>query len=159
MVKPVVCAMSGGVDSSVAAFLLREQGEEVIGVSMQVWDYRKNGGCDSKATCCSPDDFTDARVVASKIDIPYYVFDFENTFRERVIDQFVNTYKIGKTPNPCVECNNHVKFKELRERAEDLGAKSVATGHYARVKEVDGELSLLRGVDREKSHIRLILRR
>jgi tRNA-uridine 2-sulfurtransferase len=146
----VVVAMSGGVDSSVAALLLKQQGVDIVGVSMQVWDYRKNGGCDSKATCCSPDDFTDARMVASKVGIPYYVFDFERTFREKVIDNFVETYKRGYTPNPCVDCNNKVKFAELRERAVALGYSSVATGHYAQVKKSDSGFHLMRGVDVEK---------
>lgn len=146
----VVVAMSGGVDSSVAALLLKEQGVDAVGVSMQVWDYRNNGGCLSRATCCAPDDFTDARVSASKIGIPYYVFDFEKTFKKEVIDNFVSSYQNGITPNPCIDCNSRVKFKELRERARSFGANKVATGHYAQIKESNGKLRLYRGADREK---------
>jgi len=146
----IVVAMSGGVDSSVAAMLLKQQGYEPVGVSMQVWDYRKNGGCDSRATCCSPDDFTDARKVAAKIGIPYYVFDFEESFREKVIDKFIDTYKRGLTPNPCVDCNNKVKFRELRDRASGFGCKAVATGHFARVEKRESGYHLLRGCDRAK---------
>jgi len=142
-----VIAMSGGVDSSVSALLLKQQNIDAVGVSMQVWDYRNNGGCDSKATCCSPDDFTDARLVASKIGIPYYVFDFEKVFKKEVIDKFISTYQEGETPNPCVDCNNKVKFLELRNRAKSFGCKNVATGHFARVKETDQGFHLLRGVD------------
>lgn len=147
----VVVAMSGGVDSSVAALLLAREGVEAVGVSMQVWDYRQNGGCSSRATCCSPDDFTDARLVAAKVGIPYYVFDFEKTFRQKVIDKFVDSYLNGITPNPCIECNSRVKFSELRDRARALGADAVATGHYARiVTKPRGDLCLLRGIDRDK---------
>ena len=142
--------MSGGVDSSVSALLLKETGEDAIGVSMQVWDYRQNGGCDSKATCCSPDDFTDARMVAAKIGLPYYVFDFEESFREKVIDNFVETYKQGKTPNPCVDCNNKVKFRELRQRAKTLGCGKVATGHFAQVEKSKEGYRLIRGKDENK---------
>lgn len=147
---PTVVAMSGGVDSSVAALLLAKEEVPIIGVSMQVWDYRKNGGCSSKATCCSPDDFTDARKVAAKIDIPYYVFDFENTFRKEVIDNFSNTYARGETPNPCIDCNQKVKFKELRERARALNCEKVATGHYAQIEKTDRGFHLYRSVDLQK---------
>jgi len=146
----VVVAMSGGVDSSVAALLLHEQGVETVGVSMQVWDYRKNGGCGSKATCCSPDDFTDARKVAARIGVPYYVFDFEETFKKEVIDKFVYTYNQGLTPNPCIDCNSKVKFKELRNRALSFGCKSVATGHFAIIEQDADGFHLLRGLDRDK---------
>ena len=143
-------AMSGGVDSSVSALLLKQQGVDAIGVSMQVWDYRQNGGCSSRATCCAPDDFTDARMVAAKIGIPYYVFDLEDVFRERVIDKFVSTYEAGSTPNPCIDCNNQVKFKELRQRAASIGCDTVATGHFARILRDQSGYHLLRGVDRDK---------
>ncbi len=146
----IVVAMSGGVDSSVAALLLKQQNQAVVGISMQVWDYRKNGGCESKATCCSPDDFTDARTVAASIGVPYYVFDFEKVFEQEVINRFVETYKRGLTPNPCVDCNSRVKFSELRKRAESLGCAAVATGHYAQVEKSAAGYHLLRGVDSKK---------
>ncbi len=146
----IVVAMSGGVDSSVAALLLRDQGYDCIGISMQVWDYRNNGGSCTRATCCAPDDFTDARKVASKVGIPYYVFDFEKIFRTEVIDTFVATYARGETPNPCIECNNKVKFKALRDRAEAFGCSHVATGHYARIRQDEEGFHLLRGNDLDK---------
>lgn len=142
--------MSGGVDSSVAALLLAREGRNAIGVSMQVWDYRNNGGCQSRATCCAPDDFTDARKVAAHIGIPYYVFDFEKKFRADVIDVFVESYFRGVTPNPCIDCNSKVKFQALRERGTSLGATSVATGHYARITEDADGFHLLRSTDRAK---------
>lgn len=146
----VVVAMSGGVDSSVAAQILKNQGVPIVGVSMQVWDYRNNGGSCSKATCCSPDDFTDARKVAFKLGVPYYVVDFEKTFRAEVIDKFVSTYLNAQTPNPCVDCNQKVKFKELRGRARSFGCGAVATGHYARIEQDQAGYHLLRGVDPDK---------
>ncbi|MFO0416139.1 MAG: MnmA/TRMU family protein, partial [Pseudomonadota bacterium] len=146
----VVVAMSGGVDSSVAAALLAKQGYPLIGVSMQVWDYKKNSSENSRATCCSPADFCDARMVASKLDIPFYVVDFEETFEREVINRFVETYQRGLTPNPCIDCNSKVKFRELRERASYFGCSHVATGHYARVRESEQGFHLLRGRDRDK---------
>ncbi|MCB0352719.1 MAG: tRNA 2-thiouridine(34) synthase MnmA [Bdellovibrionales bacterium] len=148
--QPIVTAMSGGVDSSVAAALMAEQGLPIVGVSMQVWDYRRNGGCESRATCCSPDDFTDARQVAAKIGIPYYVFDLEEKFNKEVIQKFIDSYHEGETPNPCIDCNNKVKFRELRSRALSLGASGVATGHYARIEARGDGFHLLRGKDRAK---------
>jgi len=147
----VVCAMSGGVDSSAAALLLDEQGYRVVGISMQVWDYRKNGGASSRATCCSPADFEDARTVAASKGIPFYVFDFESSFKGAVIDPFVRSYLEGETPNPCLECNRKVKFKELRNRARALGAEKVATGHYAQILELpEGGYGLFTGADETK---------
>jgi tRNA-specific 2-thiouridylase len=146
----VVVAMSGGVDSSVAAYLLAQQGLPIIGVAMQVWDYKKTSSENSRATCCSPADFCDARMVASKLSIPFYVVDFEKTFEREVIQKFVDTYEQGLTPNPCIDCNNRVKFRELRERALGFGCSHVATGHYARIKQSDAGYHLLRGRDLEK---------
>ena len=146
----VVVAMSGGVDSSVAALLLTQAGYETVGISMQVWDYRQHGGCDSRRSCCAPDDFNDARKVAAKLEIPYYVFDFEQTFRREVIEHFVQSYAQGLTPNPCVECNNKVKFRELRDRAFAFGCRAVATGHYARVSASPRGPRLMRPKDKEK---------
>lgn len=150
MTETIVVAMSGGVDSSVAALLLAKEGKSVVGVSMQVWDYRNNGGCSSRATCCAPDDFTDARRVAARAGIPYYVFDFEQHFRKEVIDRFIDSYAQGVTPNPCIDCNSKVKFKELRNRALTFGATSIATGHYAQIKKSDAGFHLMRGADDNK---------
>lgn len=149
--KPaVVVAMSGGVDSSVAAYLLAKQGYPLVGVSMQVWDYKQNSTENSRATCCSPADFCDARMVADALDMPFYVVDFEATFQQEVIQRFVDTYKQGLTPNPCIDCNSRVKFRELRKRALGFGCGVVATGHYARIKRSSEGYHLLRGVDRNK---------
>ncbi len=149
--QTVVVAMSGGVDSAAAAILLNKAGAKVVGVSMQVWDYRAGGGNASRATCCSPADFNDAREVAEKADFPFYVFDFEDSFSESVINPFVKSYLEGKTPNPCLECNRKVKFRELRKRASGLGAEFVATGHYAQVKDLpSGEKGLFTGADQNK---------
>lgn len=146
----VAVAMSGGVDSSVAALLLKEQGYNAIGISMQVWDYRNHGGSSSRATCCAPNDFLDARRVAGRIGVPYYVFNFEEEFRSEVIERFVTTYERGETPNPCIDCNQRVKFRALRQRAAGVGAPVVATGHYAQVFRDAAGWHLGRGVDPDK---------
>lgn len=152
--KPrAVVAMSGGVDSSVTAALLKEQGYDVIGMTMQIWDYNKFASkhdCDSTGSCCSPDDVHDARRVAEALDIPFYVVNFEQAFQREVIDRFCDDYFSGLTPNPCVLCNQVLKFELLLRRARELEAQVLATGHYAVIKETAGQFHLHQGVDDAK---------
>lgn len=132
MAEKVLVAMSGGVDSAVAALLLIEQGYEVVGVNLRTWDYEAVA-CDTrKKSCCSPRDVEDARDTGIHLDIPFYVVRIEKAFKESVMDRFVLDYVSGRTPNPCVECNTFVKFGILFEKARSLGIDRIATGHYAR---------------------------
>jgi tRNA-specific 2-thiouridylase len=145
----IVVAMSGGVDSSVAAALLAEQGHDVIGVSMQLYDQRE--GQTGFGTCCTIDDLHDARRVAAAIGIPHYILNFENRFDEQVVSNFIREYAAGRTPIPCAHCNSDLKFATLLERALGFGAERLATGHYARIERAaDGTLLLRRGFDRGK---------
>lgn len=134
--KKVVVGMSGGVDSSVAAYLLKEQGYDVIGVTMQIWQdedeftQEKNGGC------CGLSAVDDARRVAERLDIPYYVMNFKREFKENVMDYFVAEYLKGRTPNPCIACNRYVKWEALLKRSLEIGADYIATGHYARIEKL-----------------------
>jgi tRNA-uridine 2-sulfurtransferase len=145
----IVVAMSGGVDSSVAAALLAEQGHDVIGVSMQLYD--QSEGQTGFGTCCTIDDLYDARRVAAAIGIPHYIVNFETQFDEQVIANFVSEYGAGRTPIPCAHCNADVKFATLLERAVGFGADALATGHYARVEHLDdGTYRLRRGADESK---------
>jgi tRNA-uridine 2-sulfurtransferase len=144
----VLVAMSGGVDSSVAAALMLAEGHDVIGVTMKMWS-GPNGEAPTSG-CCTVSDTEDARRVAAQLDIPYYVLDYTDRFQTGVIDRFVGDYLYGRTPNPCVECNRTVKFHHLLEQAEDFDCGVLVTGHYARIRTVDGRLQLLRGVDPAK---------
>jgi tRNA-specific 2-thiouridylase len=140
--------MSGGVDSSVAAALLAEQGHDVIGLSMQLYDQR---GEQTFGSCCTLDDLYDARRVATALGIPHYILNFERQFQETVISNFVREYASGRTPLPCAHCNSDMKFSTLLERARGLGAEQVATGHYARVeKTAEGRWLLRRSADADK---------
>ncbi len=150
----VVVAMSGGVDSSVAAAFLKERGFEVVGISMQLWDYSEGGESGGGATggsCCSLEDIHDARRVADALEIPFYVVNMERPFLSEVVDYFVKGYMDGETPNPCIKCNEVMKFRLLMRKALELDAGFLATGHYARITVDDGgTYHLLKGLDEGK---------
>lgn len=147
----VVVAMSGGVDSSVAAALLKEQGYDVIGISLKLWDYDEAERKLTGKTCCSLDDIADAKDVCDTLGIPFYAFNHKPEFQKQVIDRFVSEYAQGRTPNPCVFCNQYIKFDVLLKEAEKLGAKYLATGHYARIEKTeDGKHHLVKGKDASK---------
>ena len=134
--KKVVVGMSGGVDSSVAAWLLKNQGYDVIGVTMQIWQDEEEAAMEEHGGCCGLSAVDDARRVAAALDIPYYVMNFKKEFKENVIDYFIDDYLHGRTPNPCIACNRYVKWESLLKRSLDIGAEYVATGHYARVEKL-----------------------
>ena len=131
--KRVVVGMSGGVDSSVAAYLLQEQGYEVIGVTMQIWQDEARQVQEENGGCCGLSAVEDARRVAGQLDIPHYVMNFRKEFKSRVIDYFVEEYLAGRTPNPCIACNRYVKWESMLRRSLEIGADYIATGHYARI--------------------------
>ncbi len=146
----VVVAMSGGVDSSVAAALLADAGCDVVGVTMKLWNYADVGGnVHNDARCCSAEAFDDARLIAGKMGFPFYVIDLAEQFRRDVINDFISEYQAGRTPNPCVVCNTKIKWSVLEERAQMMNADFLATGHYARIEQDDqtGRYRLLRGID------------
>ena len=131
--KKVVVGMSGGVDSSVAAYLLKEQGYDVIGVTMQIWQEEDQFTQQENGGCCGLSAVDDARRVAQMLEIPYYVMNFRKEFQKSVIDYFVEDYLEGRTPNPCIACNRYVKWESLLKRSLEIGADYIATGHYAKI--------------------------
>lgn len=147
--KKAIIAMSGGVDSSVAALFMKEKGYECIGATMKLYE-NEDIGISREKTCCSLDDIEDARAVARKLGMPYYVFNFKGEFEEKVINNFIETYEHGGTPNPCIECNRHLKFEKLMLRMQELQYDYVVTGHYADIEYKDGRYLLKKGVDLSK---------
>lgn len=147
----VVVGMSGGVDSSVAAYLLKEQGYDVIGVTMQIWPDEERSVKEENGGCCGLSAVDDARRVASALEIPYYVMNFKEVFQKHVIDYFVDEYLHGRTPNPCIACNRYVKWESLLQRSLAIGADYIATGHYARIEKLpNGRYSLRRSATLDK---------
>ena len=143
--KKVVVGLSGGVDSSVAAYLLKEQGYEVIGVTMQIWQDEETHIQEENGGCCGLSAVDDARRVANDLEIPYYVMNFKREFKAEVIDYFIDEYLHGRTPNPCIACNRYVKWEALLNRSMEIGADYIATGHYARIEQLpNGRYSLRR---------------
>ena len=142
-------AMSGGVDSSLAAKLMKDKGFDCIGCTMKLY-HNEDAGIESSRTCCSLDDVEDARSVAYKLGIPFYLFNFTDAFRDTVIRKFIESYENGITPNPCIDCNRYMKFDKLYERAKTLGCDYIVTGHYARIEEQAGKFVLKKALDETK---------
>ena len=149
--QKALIAMSGGVDSSIAAYLCKEQGYDCTGITLKLFDNDDISEPRDK-TCCSADDIEDARSVCRRLDMPYYVFNFKDGFRETVISRFIRAYETGCTPNPCIDCNRFIKFEKLMNRADELGFDKVVTGHYARIRfdEKSGRYLLLKAADLSK---------
>lgn len=146
----VLVAMSGGIDSSVTAMMLHEQGYEVIGITMKTWDYQSSGSGKKETGCCSLDSINDARQVAVNLGFPHYILDIRGEFGDYIINNFVDEYLAGRTPNPCVLCNTHIKWEALLKRADMLDCEFIATGHYAQVRFENGRYVVSRGLDLNK---------
>ncbi len=146
----VLVAMSGGIDSTVTAMMLHEEGYEVIGITMKTWDYANSGGTQKETGCCSLDSINDARQVAVDMGFHHFIIDIRDEFGDYVIDNFVDEYMAGRTPNPCVLCNTHIKWSALLKRADALDCEFIATGHYAKINESNGRKYISKAVDRKK---------
>ncbi|HVF96752.1 MAG TPA: tRNA 2-thiouridine(34) synthase MnmA [Flavisolibacter sp.] len=147
----VLVAMSGGIDSTVAALMLHHQGYEVVGITMKTWDYAVSGGSKKETGCCNLDSFNDARAAAVQHGFPHYILDIRDEFGSFVVDNFVEEYLAGRTPNPCVLCNTHIKWRALLKRADALGCDFIATGHYASVRQhTNGRFVISKGTDETK---------
>ncbi len=143
-------AMSGGIDSSVAAILLHQAGYEIVGITMKTWDYASAGSNKKETGCCSLDSINDARSIAVQYGFPHYILDIREEFGDSVIDNFVEEYLAGRTPNPCVMCNTHIKWEALLKRADMLNCDYIATGHYANIREENGRFVISKGRDHTK---------
>ncbi len=146
----VLVAMSGGIDSTVTAMMLHEEGYEVVGITMKTWDYANSGGSKKETGCCSLDSINDARQVAVHMGFHHFIIDIREEFGDYVIDNFVDEYLAGRTPNPCVLCNTHIKWSALLKRADALDCEFIATGHYAIIKENEGRKYVTRSRDTQK---------
>jgi tRNA-uridine 2-sulfurtransferase len=146
----VLVAMSGGIDSTAAAMMMHEQGYEVVGITMKTWDYANSGGSKKETGCCSLDSINDARAVAVKMGFHHFIVDIREEFGDYVIDNFVDEYLAGRTPNPCVLCNTHIKWSALLKRADALDCEFIATGHYAVVNELAGRKFITKSADMKK---------
>ena len=147
----VLVAMSGGIDSTVTALMLHEQGYEVVGITMKTWDYASSGTSKKETGCCNIDSFNDARMAAVQHGFPHFILDIRDEFGDFVIDNFVEEYLAGRTPNPCVMCNTHIKWRALLKRADALDCEFIATGHYANIHQhTNGRFYLSKGLDETK---------
>jgi len=146
----VLVAMSGGIDSTVTAVMLHNEGYEVIGITMKTWDYASSGGSKKETGCCSLDSINDARAIAVELGFPHYIVDIRPEFGGAVINNFIEEYMAGRTPNPCVLCNTHIKWEALLKRADDLGCEYIATGHYAKQGSANGRYFASKAVDDRK---------
>jgi len=146
----VLVAMSGGIDSTVTAMMMHDQGYEVVGITMKTWDYANSGGSKKETGCCSLDSINDARQVAVNMGFHHFIVDIREEFGDYVIDNFVDEYLAGRTPNPCVLCNTHIKWSALLKRADALDCEFIATGHYAQIKEQEGRRYIRKAVDDHK---------
>jgi tRNA-uridine 2-sulfurtransferase len=146
----ILVAMSGGIDSSVAAVMLHEQGYEVVGMTMKTWDYASSGGSKKETGCCSLDSINDARAIAVQLGFPHFILDIREEFGDAVIDYFTGEYIEGRTPNPCVMCNTHIKWDALLRRADKLDCEHIATGHYAHIRPHEGRHVISKGKDASK---------
>ncbi len=146
----VLVAMSGGIDSTVAAMMLHEEGYEVVGITMKTWDYASSGGSKKETGCCSLDSINDAREVAVHMGFHHFIVDIREEFGDYVIDNFVDEYMAGRTPNPCVLCNTHIKWSALLKRADAMDCEFIATGHYAVINELNGRKYVSKGQDERK---------
>ncbi len=147
----VLVAMSGGIDSTVTALMLHNEGYEVIGITMKTWDYSSSGTSSKETGCCNLDSFNDARAAAVQNGFPHFILDIREEFRDFVIDDFVSEYLAGRTPNPCVMCNTHIKWRALLKRADALNCEYIATGHYGNIHQhINGRYFVSKGLDNLK---------